>query len=90
MMHAYLFVSSGPIHCQVCDAEWGVMLRYQSKEMPCIKASCFAFEFQDETGAIEKCTFKKWKHVRFHVEDFDLCEEQALDCYLELPELCLD
>jgi len=81
---------TGPIHCQVCDAEWGVMLRYQSKEMPCIKASCFGFEFEHESGASETFSFKKWKDARFHVEDFDLCEKQVLDCFLDLPELCLD
>lgn len=82
-----MFVFLGPIHCQVCDAELGVMLKYQSKEMPCIKASCFAFEFEDD---VETRSFKKWKQVPFHVEDFDPCEDQDLECCLDIPELSLD
>ena len=66
------------------------MLKYQSKEMPCIKASCFGFEFEDESGIKTKLSFKKWKDVRFHVEDFDLCEAQVIDCHLDVPELRLD
>ena len=85
-----LFVSAGPLHCQDCDAEWGVMLKYQSKDMPCIKASSFGFEFEDEDGLKTTVSFKKWKNVLFNVEDFDLCETQVVDCCLDLPELCLD
>ncbi|XP_078354158.1 ATP-dependent RNA helicase DHX58-like isoform X2 [Oculina patagonica] len=81
---------TGPLHCQDCDAEWGVMLKYQSKEMPCIKASCFGFEFEDDLGVKTTFSFKKWKDVRFSVEDFDHCQTQVLDCCLGLPELCLD
>ena len=66
------------------------MLKYQSKEMPCIKASCFAFEFEDESGIKRKLSFRKWKDVQFHVEDYDLYEAQVIDCFLDLPELCLD
>ncbi|CAH3035189.1 unnamed protein product [Porites lobata] len=82
---------TGPIHCQHCDAEWGVMLKYKSREMPCIKASFFVFQF-DKSGVKTSLSFKKWKDVPFHVEDFDLSnhEEQVMDCFLDLPELCLD
>ena len=66
------------------------MLRYQSKEMPCIKASFFVFEFEDDSGVVETLSFKKWKQVPFHVEDFDLCEDQDLECCLDIPELSLD
>lgn len=66
------------------------MLKYQSKEMPCIKASCFGFEFEDDLGVKTTFSFKKWKDVRFNVEDFDHCQTQVLDCCLGLPELCLD
>ena len=83
---------SGPIHCQHCDAEWGVMLKYKSREMPCIKASFFVFQFEDKSGVKTSLSFKKWKDVPFHVEDFDLSnhEEQVMDFFLDLPELCLD
>lgn len=83
-------VSSGPLHCQDCDAEWGVMLKYQSKELPCIKASCFGFEFEDEDGVTTSFSFRKWKDVLFHVKGFDLSETLAVDGSLDFPELSLD
>lgn len=66
------------------------MLKYQSKEMPCIKASCFGFEFENEAGVKKTCSFKKWKDVCMNVESFEHCKTQALDCFLDLAELCLD
>lgn len=68
------------------------MLKYKSREMPCIKASFFVFQFEDKSGVKTSLSFKKWKDVPFHVEDFDLSnhEEQVMDCFLDLPELCLD
>ncbi|XP_020611575.1 probable ATP-dependent RNA helicase DDX58 [Orbicella faveolata] len=81
---------TGPLHCLDCDAEWGVMLKYQSKEMPCIKASCFGFEFENEAGVKTTLSFKKWKDVRMNVESFEHCQTQVLDCFLDLAELCLD
>ena len=67
------------------------MLKYKSREMPCIKASFFVFQFE-KSGVKTSLSFKKWKDVPFHVEDFDLSnhEEQVMDCFLDLPELCLD
>ena len=66
------------------------MLKYQSKEMPCIKASCFGFEFENEAGVKTTFSFKKWKDVRMNIEGFGHCETQVLDCFLDLAELCLD
>lgn len=83
---------TGPIHCQACDKEWGVMLRYQSFEKPCIKASSFAFETEDEAGKkITSCP-KKWKDTKFHVQAFDLCKDQVQECisWMDLSELSLD
>lgn len=65
------------------------MLKYQSKEMPCIKACYFGFEFENEAGVITTFSFKKWKDVRMNVEDFEHCKIQVLaDCFS--AELCLD
>ena len=47
------------------------MLKYQSKEMPCIKASCFGFEFENEAGVKKTFSFKKWKDVCMNVESFE-------------------
>ena len=52
------------------------MLKYKAKEMPCIKASSFAFEFVDEEGHLRRRPYRKWKLVPLTVEDFDLCETQ--------------
>lgn len=81
---------TGPIFCQKCDAEWGVMLKYQSQEKPCIKASSFAFEFEDEVGIKTTQCVKKWKDVTFHVKDFDDCEDQVQECWMDIAELSLD
>lgn len=56
--------------------------------MPCIKACCFGFEFENEAGVITTFSFKKWKDVRMNVEDFEHCKIQVLDCFS--AELCLD
>ena len=82
----------GPIHCQACDKEWGVMLRYQSLEKPCIKASSFAFETEDEAGRKSTSCPKKWKDTKFHVQAFDLCKDQVQECisWMDLSELSLD
>ena len=66
------------------------MLKYQCKEMPCIKASCFGFEFENEAGVKKTFSFKKWKDVCMNVESFEHCKTQVLDCFLDLAELCLD
>lgn len=66
------------------------MLKYQSKEMPCIKASCFGFEFENEAGVKKTFSFKKWKDVCMNVESFEHYKTQVLDYSLDLAELCLD
>lgn len=94
MLQSYLsnepMVSLGPLHCQDCDAEWGVMLKYKSKELPCIKASCFGFEFEEEDGGTKTFSFKKWKDVLFNVMGFDPSETQTEFGSLDIPELSLD
>lgn len=81
---------TGPLHCQDCDAEWGVMLKYKSKELPCIKASCFGFEFEEEDGSTKTFSFRKWKDVLFNVKGFDPSETQTEFGSLDIPELSLD
>lgn len=81
---------TGPLHCQDCDAEWGVMLKYQSKELPCIKASFFGFEFEEEDGGTKTFSFRKWKDVLFNVKGFDPSETQTEFGSLDIPELSLD
>lgn len=66
------------------------MLKYQRKELPCIKASFFGFEFEEEDGGTKTFSFRKWKDVLFNVKGFDPSETQTEFGSLDIPELSLD